>query len=147
VNDRVPASEAGRVALSFVECINAGDVEGIVALMTDDHEFIDTSGEAYRGREAMRAGWAGYFRLFPDYQVVVDDVRVAGSDVTMRGRSTGTLSEEGRETLRRPDGSLPPDDELQGTAIWTARILDGRVLRWRVYADTPDVRAALAISE
>jgi hypothetical protein len=95
----------------------------------------------------MRAGWEGYFRLFPDYQIAVERVLVDGSAVTLLGRSTGTLSEHGREALRRPYGSLPPEHELQGPAIWTARIQDGQVAQWRVDPDTPAVRAALAISE
>jgi ketosteroid isomerase-like protein len=145
--DRGPSSEAGRVALAFVERINAGDVAGIVALMTDDHEFVDTSGAAFRGREGMHDGWVAYFRLFPDYQIAVDRVLVEGPDVTLLGRSSGTLSAFGLEALRRPDGSLPPDHELQGPAIWTACVRDGLVCQWRVYADTPDTRALLGTAE
>ncbi len=139
-----PADPRG-VALAFVARINAGDVAGIAALLTEDHEFIDIPGHSFRGRETLREGWTGYFRLFPDYQVHVEDVRVAGDTVTLIGRSTGTLLAEGAETLRRPDGTLPPPDELQGPAIWTGRVRDGLIAQWRVYWDTPAVRAALGL--
>jgi ketosteroid isomerase-like protein len=96
-------------------------------------------------RATLRAGWRGYFDLFPDYRIEVERVAVTGDRVTLVGHSSGTLSDSGRAALRRADGSVPADDELQGPAIWTALIRDGRVAQWRVYLDTPDTRAALGI--
>src|SRR5262249_20121567 len=52
---------------AFVDCINAHNVDGLAALMSDDHLFIDAHGNKVRGREAMTAGWYGYFEWFPDY--------------------------------------------------------------------------------
>jgi hypothetical protein len=43
--------------LAFLEQINAGNVEGLCALMTVDHLFV-----------------AGYFRMLPDYRVSHTDV-------------------------------------------------------------------------
>ena len=137
--------DAVSVALDFIERINAGDVDGIVALLTDDHEFNDTAGVAFRGREALRDGWRGYFALFPDYQIDIDWAGEGGGAVLLLGRSSGTLSAHGREALRRPDGGLPPQDQLQGPAIWTARIANSLVAQWRVYADMPETRSTLGI--
>ena len=36
---------------------------------------------------------------------------------------------------------------LDGPAIWTARIEDGKVSEWRLYEDTPANRARLGIAE
>ena len=124
-------------ALAFVERINVGDVDGITALMTEDHEFVDTAATSYRGREAMRAGWIGYFQLFPNYHIQIEQIRVADPVVTLLARTTGILSPHGQEALRGADGSLPPDEELQGPVVVTALIRDGQVAQWRVYADTP----------
>jgi ketosteroid isomerase-like protein len=135
------------VALAFVAAINARDVDRIAALMTEDHEFIDIPGQSFHGREPMREGWIGYYRLFPDYQIEVDRVLASDDAVTLIGSTTGTLSEFGREALRRAGGTLPGPDELQGPALWTARIQGDMVARWRVYWDTPDTRAALAIPD
>ena len=33
-------SDSEKIALEFVECINTQDVEGLAALMTEDHTFI-----------------------------------------------------------------------------------------------------------
>jgi len=56
-------------AQAFFDAINHGDPDKIFDLMTDDHIFIDSLGRAVRGREAMRAGWQGYFAMCPDYRV------------------------------------------------------------------------------
>ncbi len=140
-------SDAAAVALAFVAAINARDVERIATFMSEDHEFIDIPGQSFRGRGPMREGWIGYYRLFPNYQIYVDRVLSNSDAVTLVGSTTGTLSAFGREALRRADGTLPAPDELQGPAIWTARIVDDKVAQWRVYRDTPEVRAALAIPE
>jgi uncharacterized protein (TIGR02246 family) len=133
------------VALAFVARINAGDVDGLAALMTDDHEFIDIPGDSFRGRETLREGWIAYYRLFPDYQIHIRRVSVDGPVVTLIGETTGTLSPFGHEALRRPDGTLPGQEELQGPAIWTALVREGLVAQWRVYWDTPATRAALGL--
>ena len=51
-----------QVTQKFVERINAGDVGGLAALMTEDHRFIDSLGNVVSGREAMKAGWGGLFQ-------------------------------------------------------------------------------------
>ena len=49
----------------FVNSINHQDLENIYKLLADDHKFIDSQGNEVIGREKMKAGWAGYFQLFP----------------------------------------------------------------------------------
>jgi len=134
-----------RVALAFVERINLGDVSHLMELMTEDHEFVDMAGDAFRGRALMRQAWSDYFRLFPDYKIRVEMAAINGDSVVIVGRSDGTLSAYGRRTLQRPDGSLP--DDLQGRAIWTARIREERIAQWRICADTPTVRLCLGLGQ
>lgn len=124
------APEPERVALAFVERINLGDVPRLMELMTEDHEFVDMAGDSFRGLALMRQAWTDYFRLFPDYQIQVETAAINGDSVVLIGRS---------------DGSLP--DDLQGRAIWTARIQEGRVAQWRVCADTPTVRLCLGLNQ
>ena len=47
------------VALAFVERIKAQDVEGLCALMTEDHRFVDSLGAEVVGRERMRQARRG----------------------------------------------------------------------------------------
>jgi hypothetical protein len=37
---------------------------GIFELKTEDHCFIVSGGGIYKGREAMKQGWATYFKMF-----------------------------------------------------------------------------------
>ncbi len=138
-------AQAKVVALDFVDRINGRDADRLAQAMTDDHAFIDTDGNSVVGRERMRVAWVGYYRLFPDYHVRIDEVLVRGNEVVLIGRSDGTLSEHGQTVLAGPDGTLPPYDEMQGSAIWTAEIRDTLVARWHVFRDTAATRAKLGV--
>src|SRR5579863_3849687 len=61
------------VAMAFVTKINEHDVDGLVALMTPDHVFVDALNTTFRGADRMRQGWKGYFAMFPDYAIEVID--------------------------------------------------------------------------
>jgi uncharacterized protein (TIGR02246 family) len=54
------------VVTAFKDAINAGDLDALSALMTDDHRFIDTEGHVVDGRAACREAWEGFFAAFPD---------------------------------------------------------------------------------
>ena len=120
-----------RVARAFVEAINRQSVEALAALMTEDHVFMDGLGTRYEGRETMRVGWEGYFRLIPDYQVVVEETYIDGAVVVLLGMANGTYAVDGR---------LLPENRWQTPAAWRARIRDGLVAEWRVYADNEPLR-------
>ena len=126
MNSKGPAD----VALEFVERINAGDLEGLTALMTEDHTFVDLAGDIERGREVMREGWAGYFSAFPEYTIHVSRVAALGNVVIIIGGTTGS--------------QIPPEIEARESVIWAARIEDGLVAEWHiVYADTEKVKEFL----
>jgi hypothetical protein len=107
------AFDAMMVALRFNEKINQRDLDGLVALMTDDHTFIDNSGDIDKN---MKEGWRRFFGHYPDYRNVFTSVTVENNVVVMVGHST--CSNEPR---------------LNGPSIWTAKVRGGRVSEWRVY--------------
>ncbi len=76
--------------LAFIDRINAHDVEGLAALMSDDHTFIDAHGNQVSGKEKMIAGWRGYFEWFPDYYIEVKDVFEDGHNLAMFGFAGGS---------------------------------------------------------
>jgi ketosteroid isomerase-like protein len=112
----------------FNDCINAGDLDGLARMMTDDHVFIDSAGARVVGGESCRDAWRGFFAAFPDYRNEFTRVQATGDVVAVAGRSV----------CREP--------ALDGLALWTARIRDGRVCEWRVYKDTPDARARIGLA-
>jgi ketosteroid isomerase-like protein len=81
--------------LAFLEQINARNVDGLCALVTEDHLFVDGLGNRMQGRESMRKGWAGYFRMFPDYRVSHTDVFSQADVVAAFGSAEGTLAVKG----------------------------------------------------
>jgi ketosteroid isomerase-like protein len=114
-------------AMRFNECINAGDLDGLASLMTDNHRLIDSAGAVTAGKDAVLHAWAGFFDAFPDYQNHFTGVMSADQMVKMTGYSTCS------------------DERLDGPAIWTARVIHEMVVEWRVYDDTPENRAVLGI--
>ncbi len=100
------------VALKFNEKINQRDLDGLVKLMTDDHTFIDNSGDIYKD---MKEGWREFFENHPDYRNIFTSVTVKNNVVVMVGYST--CSNERR---------------LNGPSIWTAKVCEGLVCEWRV---------------
>jgi hypothetical protein len=111
------------VVLAFIDRINAHDVEGLGALMSDDHTFIDAHGNQVSGREKMIAGWRGYFGMFPDYYLEVTDVFEEGGKLAMFGFAGGSFQNKTSESWRLP-------------VALKAEVKDGRVTLWQVFADT-----------
>lgn len=110
----------------FIDRINAHDVDGLCALMTPDHTFVDSIGSTIHGREELHRAWAGYFKLFPDYRIVTEDLLQTGNSVAVFGRASATYS---------PSGRMYKDHHWEVPAAWKAVILDGLIAEWHVYAD------------
>jgi ketosteroid isomerase-like protein len=109
--------------LAFVERINARDVEGLGALMSDDHTFIDAHGNQISDKETMKGGWSGYFEWFPDYQIEIIDMYEDGDAFALFGFAGGAFKGMQSESWRLP-------------AAWKASVKNGRVTLWQVFADT-----------
>lgn len=104
------------VAVAFNECINRRDLAGLAGLMTVDHVFTDSVGASVDGKEACVEAWRGFFDAFPDYRNIFERVVATGDVAKAEGYSSC---------------SVP---ELDGPAVWTAEVRDGKVAHWRVYA-------------
>jgi ketosteroid isomerase-like protein len=113
------------VAIEFNQCINRRDLAGLAELMTEDHAFTDTLGATVPGKAQCVEAWRGFFARFPDYRNTFTEVSARGELAIAVGYSTCAF------------------EALNGPAIWTAAISDGKVSHWRVYADTHQVRSEL----
>lgn len=120
-------SDPKTVALLFNEYINSQDLKNLSGLMTEDHTFIDASGETVSGKEEMTQGWKTFFHRYPDYRNVFSRVESRDDLVIMVGHSECS------------------EKVLDGPAIWTATIRSGLVSQWRVYGDTEENRRKLGI--
>lgn len=122
---------AETVAQAFVRAINRQDVDALAELMPPEHRFIDALGNVAEGRDKMRAGWAAYFRMVPDYTVAIEETFSDGPTVAMFGVAQGTYT---------TDGQLKPENNWSTPTAFRAFIEDGKVTEWRVYCDNEPIR-------
>jgi ketosteroid isomerase-like protein len=116
------------VVVRFNEGINGRDLGVLARLMTDDHVFIDSVGGSVDGRQPCLDAWRGFFGAYPDYRNEFESMVLA---------SSGMVAVTGRSVCSEP--------ALDGPALWTAKIREGRVCEWRVYEDTPETRARIGL--
>jgi ketosteroid isomerase-like protein len=102
----------------FNECINKRDIEGLIALMTEDHVFIDRNDDRHEGKDYMSKGWKIFFRDFPEYRNTFLRIQSVDDLEVMIGYAEWTSGGE------------------RAHVIWTAKIRDDLVAEWRVLEDT-----------
>jgi ketosteroid isomerase-like protein len=111
----------------FNECINSADIEGLTALMTMDHTFIDKAGTSVSGKATVTAAWTSFFMAFPGYRNIFERHREAKGFVAIQGRSACA------------------DPRLNGAALWRAKLREGKLSEWQVYTDSAENRQALGL--
>ena len=122
--------EPAAIAEAFVRAISSQDVGAISDLMTADHAFVDSDGTEIRGKERMRAAWAQYFQMFPDYGIKVQETYSRDQVVILVGTAEGTYAVDG-ELLAENHWSVP--------AVWRAVAGDDALLEWRVYVNVEPI--------
>jgi ketosteroid isomerase-like protein len=116
------------LTVKFNENINNRDLDGLAALMTDDHTFIDTADHAIPGKSKCLEAWRGFFKSFPDYRNAFESLTVKDNRVIVVGRSSCS------------------DVRLEGPALWVATASEDKLAEWRVCEDTPATRRTLGIA-
>jgi len=111
---------------AFMAAINSHSLDAMSRLMTEDHTFVDSGGGVQSGRDSMIEGWAGYFRMFPDYKIQADCILADKDLVAAFGSASGTYN--GKR-------GLVPENLIEMPAAWKAVVADGKIKHWQVYAD------------
>jgi len=114
------------VADSFVEAINSGDVDRLVALMTREHIFVDADGSEHVGRDGVSASWRKYFELVPNFRIEVFHRFEDTNTVVLLGEASGTFIES---------GALEPRNHWTVPAAWRVVVESDRVAIWQLYAN------------
>lgn len=112
--------------LAFIDRINDHDVEGIVAMLSDDYHFVNSAGDKFAGHEFMRETWQSQFALHPDFRIRVDRVIANGEGVAVFGWSEGTYA---------PDGVMRDENRWEVPAAFLGIAHNGRMTHWEVYSD------------
>jgi ketosteroid isomerase-like protein len=128
---------SSEVAIRFVQRINAHDKEGLVALMTPSHIFIDSLGYSTR-RPEIEDGWRQYFEMVPDYWVRIDRAFSQGDTSVLVGEAGGTYTPKG--------GAMKRENKWKTPAVWTAKIEGEEVVEWRIYSDNEPIREKMRAS-
>lgn len=114
------------VVLDFIEAINNANLDKMYDLMTIDHVFIDSQDNRTIGKDKMRQAWMGYFALFPDYKIEINEILENDNFIGMFGYASGTylniINEDMSNYWRIP-------------AAWRAIVKDNHIELWQVYAD------------
>ena len=121
------------IVLKFIERINSQDIELMCDLMTEQHRFIDALDNVINGREQMRQGWLGYFKMVPDYQILCEELFENGNVIAAFGSAGSTYSPE-------DGGRLLEENRWRVPAAWRAEVEDNLISEWRVYADNEPIR-------
>jgi hypothetical protein len=115
-----------KIIVDFIEAINNGNVDKMVALMATDHLFLDSRDQKMEGKDNLRQAWIGYFALFPDYKIEINEILEKDSVICIFGYASGTyknlIKEDNRNHWRIP-------------AAWRAIVMDDYIKLWQVYAD------------
>ena len=105
-----------RLALAFNEAYNRHDVEGIIALLSDDCIFESAGpapeGAVYSGKNSITLFWQDFFLGSPQAQIKIEDIFGLGERCIMYWRYTWADSdgEEGQirgvDIFRVKDGAI-----------------------------------------
>ena len=113
--------------LAFIDRINAHDVQGIIDLMADDYQFVNSSGDRFRDHEFMRQTWQAQFNDHPDFTIRVQRVIADDEGVAVFGWSEGTYS---------PDGTQREENHWEVPVAFLGLARDGKIVYWEVFSDT-----------
>ncbi|MFO7695188.1 MAG: DUF4440 domain-containing protein [Vicinamibacterales bacterium] len=93
VNDPADIQAVSQTVGDFAKAFNAGDAEGLVAMMTDKTVYADNHFPVATGKAAVQQMYAAVFSQFSaEFAAPVDEVRVAGDVAAARGTWTITLT-------------------------------------------------------
>jgi hypothetical protein len=128
-------SSPQQVVREFIRRINRRDVEGLAHLMSNRHALIDSLGHRLAGdRDTMRAVWAGYFQMVPDYSIQTSATFVRRQTVIVLGTASGSyVPENGSHSI----------GTWRTPAAWRAVVRRGHIAEWQVYADNEPIRSLM----
>ncbi len=113
-------------AMSFVDAINAKDVEKLASLMADNYKFIDGDGSEHVGKARMKVGWREHFELIPDLTLSISEHFEKNDTVVLLGWSSGTIME---------NGELKPENAWRVPCAWRVKVESQKVAVWQLYAN------------
>jgi len=108
------------IALEFLSQINSHNLDGMIALLSDDAVYINPFGEEIADPFVVKYAWNRHFDSYPDFFVEVEQVIESGNYVAVFGQSISTPG-------------LVEGAENKVPTAWRVRIEFGKVSSWQVF--------------
>jgi cation diffusion facilitator family transporter len=105
-DEEAPMTGTADAVERFNQAFNDHDVDAVMAAMTDDCVFENTSppnGQRYEGQAQVRKAWEEFFAASPDAHFEGEDVIVAGDRCVVQWVYTWTNDDGSRSALRGVD--------------------------------------------
>ncbi len=128
------AEDSLSVVKEYINRINNHDLNGMLEITDDNAVFIDSMGINTAGKRDMEKAWDMFLTFFPDYTIQTKDIISKNGMVAVFGTAKGTVATGGR---------ILAENKFEIPASWTALVKDGKISKWRVYADNEPVRKLL----
>jgi ketosteroid isomerase-like protein len=129
----VDVVRAVEIATSFVALVNARDVDGIAAAVTPDSLFFVEGETPTVGRESLREAWAGYFTVFPNYRIFVDESHSRPDAAYLVGHTAGS--------------HLPKElESISNSVIWRCECRGELISEWSIYATSDAARKRFGLN-
>ena len=132
------SSSMKQTVLAFVDRTNAHDVEGILELMSDDYQFINSAGDTFRGEKFMRDTWRAQFEQHPDFRIDVERVIADDQGVGIFGKAVGTYSQH---------GEMYDENHWEIPSAFLGIARDGKMVHWQVFSDASIVFDVIKANE
>jgi ketosteroid isomerase-like protein len=127
--------ELDALADAAYRAINSGDLDALLALLSEDVEFnslvAEAEGTTFRGHDGVRAWWETVRGAFQDVGWELLDVRDSGDRAVIQMRIGGTLS------------GVP----LQQTMWQAVKTREGKVSWWGIFRTEREALEAAGLSE
>jgi uncharacterized protein (TIGR02246 family) len=135
-NDPADVRAIKRSSADWDDAWNAGDIDALLALYTNDAVVMGPNEPAVTGREAMRARFRSYFDIYDDRtKSSLEDVRVSGDLAVVRGSYTDVSSPR--------TGGTPIDEKGKWISVYQRQPDESWRILWEMTSsDLPDVDAA-----
>ncbi|MEJ2856185.1 MULTISPECIES: nuclear transport factor 2 family protein [unclassified Saccharothrix] len=134
-----------QLARAFVTAVESGDPVRWAEVFTDDATYaLPDLPEPLRGRNAIEAMAATFFRAFPDMVFEIRTVVEQGDVVVLEGATKGTFT----GPMTTPGGEVPPTGKSFETPFAVVCELSGTglVAACREYYDTAAFAAQLGVT-
>jgi ketosteroid isomerase-like protein len=135
---------ARELATRFYQAFDAGDVDGVLSVFSEDLETTDPGMGTVQGHGPFRDYIETLKRAVPDALALIESIHDAGDVIVVEGRFAGTFT----GPLSSPDGDMPPTGarvDLRFADV--SRAQGGKIISYHTYYDQLGLLTQLGIME